>query len=155
MLGMCKTKHSSKDCDRCLLIVSKIDILWSSWRRREFINHNFKQVIEPSLVLNIISLFWLLVDWLHFLQEYFKSNCILLLCHVPVRSSCQELFCRKGVLRNFAKFAGKCLCYSLFFKKETLAEVFSCEFREIFKNFLSYRKPLVAVSGVSEWIYTL
>ena len=52
---------------------------------------------------------------------------------------------RKGVHRNFAKFTGKHLRQSLFFnkvaggacnfiKKETLAQVFSCEFCEIFKN---------------------
>ena len=28
-----------------------------------------------------------------------------------------ELFCRKGVLRNFAKFTGKYLCQSLLFNK--------------------------------------
>ena len=33
------------------------------------------------------------------------------------RSSCPEVFCDKGVLRNFAKFAGKHLCQSLFFNK--------------------------------------
>ena len=46
------------------------------------------------------------------------------------------MFCKKGVLRNFAKFIGKDWCRSLFFnsyrpqtckKKETLAQVFSCE----------------------------
>ena len=31
-------------------------------------------------------------------------------------------------------------------KKETVAWVFSCEFREIFKNTIFYRVPLVAVS---------
>ena len=35
------------------------------------------------------------------------------------------MFCKKGVLRNFAKF---------FIKKETLAQVFSGEFCEISKN---------------------
>ena len=51
----------------------------------------------------------------------------------------------RGVLRNFAKFTGKHLCQSLFFnkvagaacnfiKKETLTQVFSCEFCEISKN---------------------
>ena len=43
-----------------------------------------------------------------------------------------------GALRNFIKFTGKRLCQSLeacnFFKKETLAEVFSCEFCEISEN---------------------
>ena len=45
------------------------------------------------------------------------------------RSSRPEVFCKKGVLRNFAKFTGKHLRQSLFFnkvacnfiKKETLA----------------------------------
>ena len=42
---------------------------------------------------------------------------------------------RKGVLRNFAKFIGKHLYQGLFVnkvaKKETLAQVLSCEFCEI------------------------
>ena len=33
------------------------------------------------------------------------------------RSSCPEAFCKKGVLRNFAKFTGKHLCQSPFFNK--------------------------------------
>ena len=50
---------------------------------------------------------------------------------------------KKGVLRNFAKFNGKHLCQCLYFnnvaglnfiKKEALAQVFSCEFCEIFNN---------------------
>ena len=35
------------------------------------------------------------------------------------RSSRPEVFCKKGVLRNFAKFTGKHLCQSLFFNKVT------------------------------------
>ena len=33
------------------------------------------------------------------------------------RSSRQEVFCKKGLLRNFAKFTGKHLCQSHFFNK--------------------------------------
>ena len=33
------------------------------------------------------------------------------------QSSRPKVFCRKGVLRNFGKFAGKHLCQSLFFNK--------------------------------------
>ena len=49
------------------------------------------------------------------------------------------MFCEKGVLENFAKFTGKRLRQSLprpaaLLKKETLAQVFSCEFCGIFKN---------------------
>ena len=35
-----------------------------------------------------------------------------------------------------------------FIKKETLAQVFSWEFCEIYKNIFCYRTPLVAASGV-------
>ena len=34
------------------------------------------------------------------------------------RSSRPEVFCKKGVLRNFTKFTGKHLCQSLFFNKD-------------------------------------
>ena len=65
--------------------------------------------------------------------------------HDIIRSSCPEIFFRKGVLINFAKFTGKHLRQSLFFnqvdqrfatllKKKTLAQVFSCNFYEISKN---------------------
>ena len=33
------------------------------------------------------------------------------------RRSCPEVFCKKGVLRNFVKFMGKYLCQGLFFNK--------------------------------------
>ena len=62
------------------------------------------------------------------------------------------MFREKGVLRNFTKSTGKYLRQGLFFnacnfiKKETLAQVFSCEFCEISKNTFSYRTPLVAGS---------
>ena len=47
-----------------------------------------------------------------------------------------EIFCKNGVLRNFTKFTGKHLSQNLckFFKKETLAQMFSCQFCEISKN---------------------
>ena len=56
-----------------------------------------------------------------------------------------EMFCKKGALKHFVKFTGKHLHQGLFFnkvaggacnfiKKETQAQVFSCEFCEIFKN---------------------
>ena len=69
-----------------------------------------------------------------------------------------EVFCKKDILRNVPKFTGKHLCQSLFFnkvaglrsatfvKKETLAQVFSCEFCESSKNIFSYRTPPVAAS---------
>ena len=92
----------------------------------------------------------------------------------PFRSNRRELFCKKAVPKNFAKFTGKNLCRSLcfnikvaglvleslfnkiaglkakkrlqhqacnFIKKETVAQVFSCEFCEISRNTFFYRTP--------------
>ena len=56
------------------------------------------------------------------------------------RNSDQKFSMKKGVLENFSKFKGKNLRQSLLFNKvffiktETLSQVFSCKFREIFKN---------------------
>ena len=47
-----------------------------------------------------------------------------------------EVFCKKGVLRNFTIFTGKHLCLRLFFNKVVFLQilVFPCEFCEISKN---------------------
>ena len=79
------------------------------------------------------------------------------------RGSRPEVFCKKGVLENCTKFTGENLCQSLFlnevaglrrpatlFKKEALAQVFSCEFCEISKNTFLHRTPLVAASANSK-----
>ena len=54
------------------------------------------------------------------------------------------VFCKKSVLRNFAKFTGK--VSGNFIKKEALAQVFCSEFCKISKNTFSYRAPSVAAS---------
>ena len=42
---------------------------------------------------------------------------------------------KKGVLRNFAKFTGKHLSKACnFIKKETMAQVFSCEFAKFIRT---------------------
>ena len=80
------------------------------------------------------------------------------------RSSRSEVFCQKGVLRNFAKFTGKDLCQSLFFnkvkglrpaillKKKSLVHVFSCEFCEISKNnfFIKHLRVTASVQRTSQ-----
>ena len=48
------------------------------------------------------------------MENYVKSKSA-----EKVRSSRPEVFCKKGVLRNFAKFTGKHLCQSLFFNEVT------------------------------------
>ena len=71
-----------------------------------------------------------------------QSTIILTFC----RSSRPEVFGKKGVHRNFAKFTGKRPQPCNFIKKETLAQVFFCEFCEISENTFFYRTPLVAAS---------
>ena len=93
-----------------------------------------------------------------FLSFKISDSCSL---WVSYRSSYSKVFCKKSVLRIFAKFTGKHLCPSLlclsppapqpqaynFIKRETLAQVFSCEFCKIFRNIFSYITPPVVASG--------
>ena len=66
------------------------------------------------------------------------------------KSSCTEVFCKRGVLRDFAKFTEKQLCQSLFINKVTdqgwqlyskrdPGTGVSCEFCKTSKNTFSYR----------------
>ena len=74
---------------------------------------------------------------------------------IPYRSSRPEVFCKKDVLRKFAKFTGKHLHLrpATLSKKETLAQVFSCEFSEISKRTFFYKTPLVAAS-ILTYVFT-
>ena len=63
------------------------------------------------------------------------------------RRSRPEVFCEKGVLRNFAKFTGLRSQAGNFIKIETLAQVLCSEFCEISNNSFSDRTPPVAGSA--------
>ena len=52
-------------------------------------------------------------------SKKFRHNWTFYYDKTLLRSSRPEMFCKKGVLRNFAKFSGKYLCLSLFFNKVT------------------------------------
>ena len=93
-------------------------------------------------------------------NDFGFSNCKECTDSLNYKSSRPDVFCQKGVLRNFAKVTGKHMCQSLFFNKvaggacnfikiETMAQVFSCEFCEISKNTIFYRTPLVAASEIT------
>ena len=72
-----------------------------------------------------------------------------------------EVFYKKCVLKNFTNFSGTYLCQGLFFdivpglrpvtlfKKETLAQVLSCEFCEFFKNIFFTEHLWATASEVS------
>ena len=53
---------------------------------------------------------------------------------------------RKKVFLEISEIWQENTCASNFIKKETLKQVFSCEFCEISKNTFSYRTPPVAAS---------
>ena len=50
------------------------------------------------------------------------SKTLLLIFKKVLRNSRTEVFCKKGVLKNFAKFTGKHLCQSFFFKDNYFVE---------------------------------
>ena len=75
-----------------------------------------------------------------------------------------EVFYKKDVLKNFAKFTGKHLHQNLFFSKvadlrsaillkKRVCEVFPCEFCEIFKNIFFYRTLPLTISELLQIIF--
>ena len=85
---------------------------------------------------------------------------------VTVRRSRSEVFCKKVFLEIsqnlpentcarvsfLIKFQALGLRPATLLKKNTLAQVFSCEFCEISKNNYFYRTPLVATSGLCVYL---
>ena len=49
---------------------------------------------------------------------------------MKARSSRPEVFCKKSVPKNFAKFTGKHLCQSLFFNEVTALRHVTCQKRD-------------------------
>ena len=72
-----------------------------------------------------------------------------------IRSIPPEVFCKKGVSKNFAKFIGKHLCQSLRLRPATLLKkrlwrrYFPVNFPKFLRILFLYRKPLVAASEQS------
>ena len=77
------------------------------------------------------------------------------------RSNRPDVLCKKGVLKIFAKFTRKHLCWSVFsnkvaglrpitlLQKEIPTQVFPCEFCKMFRNTFLYRTHPVAASVYS------
>ena len=81
-----------------------------------------------------------------------KLICVLaLLLHCSFGISRPEVFCEKGVLKNFAKFPGKHMCHSLFFNKVAgllWRRCFPVNFAKSLRTPFFHRIPLVAASSV-------
>ena len=83
--------------------------------------------------------------------------CFIMLTVFSHRSSCWEVFCKKGVLGNFTNTQEK-TCVRVFLiklKKESQLQVFSCEPCNIFKNtfFIEHLRWLLLIQG--GYIHTL
>ena len=77
-----------------------------------------------------------------------------------IRKRLSEVYCKKGILRNFANFTGQHLYQGLLFIKVaslrpvTLLKMrlwhrcFPVDFAKFLKNTFCYRTPLVAASGI-------
>ena len=115
-------------------------------RRKTFnLIYSWDQILTIAILWHAVSRVWACAKH-EFKHSWMKlrSSDNHYIIFVNQRSSRLEVFCKKGVIRNFTKLTGKHLCESLFFNKiaglrleetgETLAQVFSCEFCEIFKN---------------------
>ena len=79
--------------------------------------YGFNLYVKYKIILKILRSFWMSFFYYTCRGNYFISKCIFgdTLIRVKYRSSHPEVFCKKGVLRNFAKFTGKHLCQSFFF----------------------------------------
>ena len=118
----------------------------------------------------MISAFWQII-WHIFFKEIsqsfnYRNHLLILLSRnwssrcIFVRSSSPEVFCRKGVLRNFLKFTGKDLCQSLFFnkvagfgpatllKKKLWHRCLPVNFAKILRTPFFYRTPPVTASNL-------
>ena len=98
---------------------------------------------EHSLKIYLRKLF-VLIDF-YFLNMaslvYFKSiashfhmNTIKSKFRIIFRRSRRDVFFKKGVLENFAKFKGKHLCQSLFFNKVACKGVFLLKFTKFLRT---------------------
>ena len=115
----------------------------------------FCKTITAFQGYSLKSLFWNLLTWSLKMSvvdfnfnnvEGLALSCKWSFLVLPSLKSRRDVFFKKYVFRNFAKFTGKHQCQSLYFDKvagmrtatllkdKTVAQVFSCEFCEIFKS---------------------
>ena len=80
-----------------------------SWYLIQWISQEFSKLFIFAAPQD--NCFWYL------LKKKSKSFNINLMYVIRSKSSCPEVFCKKGALRNFARFTGKHLCWRFFFNK--------------------------------------
>ena len=117
---------------------------FSAWVRHYKILDDEKRIVIPACVVSRIRG--------EFLHTGFKEFINLDVCNTILRTGRPKMFCKKCVPKNLVKLIRKHLCWSLFltklqaleqqlYMKKTLAQMFSNEFCNIFKEHLFYRTP--------------
>ena len=112
--------------------------------------HNSINHQEYLFHRRLITSYFCPVNIAKFLRTGFLQN--------TSRNSRLQMFFKIVVLKSFANFTGKHLCWSLFLKnlqaeglqlhkEKSPTQVFSCEVCEIFKNSCSYRTPPMTASA--------
>ena len=110
-------------------------ILWNTFGRLLLKTEAYSKPCQTSKMGLFVKIVNNWKSWTIFIK-----NCILMF-----RSSRPEEFCKKGVLRNFAKFTGKHLCESLFDKVTGLRPATLLK-KRLWHIYYSYRISLVAAS---------
>ena len=144
----------------CLAAFSVISE-FSTWPfcRSCFFNHGFIQirfVLFKFFVLFLLYEQQILFNTIEFQKMVFLKTQLRNLRNITTEAAARKYSVKKSVLEIFAKFIGKHL-RSIFFDKfaglslqlywkNTLTQVLSYEFCEIFKNIFFDRAPLVATS---------
>ena len=88
------------------------------------------------LLYHAVSDFLLIVFWISEVSFKICYGNIRRILLAWLRRSCPEVFCKKGILRNFLKFTGKDLYKGLFFNKVAglkLAQVFPVNFAKFLR----------------------
>ena len=125
--------------------------------RNRFFQHQYQK--QEKICFYFI---WFLIKFV------FTYSISLVWSEINCRSSHWRCSVKKYVLKSFTKSTGKHLCQSLFFnkeaglrskvcnfiKKKTLAQVFSCEFWELFKNTFC-TEHLWTTTSVDDWFWNL
>ena len=110
-LGVWQGSKYTSDSIRAVLKVSgKILDQESLQKKANFSSKNFftkSEAVYRMMTVMIINWFYGVVDQQKLLCLISNRN------HCYQKSSRPEMFCKKGVLKNFTKFTGKQLCQSL------------------------------------------
>ena len=99
---------------------------------------NFVKYLFKVCNIFLLSLIILKFSW----TEAVAQRCTIKKVFLEILQNSNENTCASVSFLIKLQASGR----SLFIKKEALAQVFSCEIWEIFKNTFSYRTPLVAAS---------